>query len=116
MPTRLILSEYVGPMPRPVVPILRLPRKRSVTLSSVRLYDGITCALALTIRRDVSTPRALSPSSSSKSTARSITTPLPITGITPGVRIPLGSRWSAYFSVPITTVCPALLPPLNFTT
>jgi hypothetical protein len=37
MPIRLILSAYVGPMPRPVVPILRDPRKRSVTLSSWRL-------------------------------------------------------------------------------
>ena len=37
MPVRLILSAYVGPMPRPVVPILRLPRNRSVTLSIVRL-------------------------------------------------------------------------------
>jgi hypothetical protein len=35
MPTRLILSAYVGPMPRPVVPTLLLPRKRSVTLSIV---------------------------------------------------------------------------------
>ncbi len=41
MPTRLILSAYVGPMPRPVVPILRFPRKRSVTLSSVTLYGVI---------------------------------------------------------------------------
>ena len=37
MPIRFILSAYVGPMPRPVVPIRREPRKRSVTLSSVRL-------------------------------------------------------------------------------
>ena len=34
-PTRLILSAYAGPMPRPVVPIWFLPRKRSVTLSMV---------------------------------------------------------------------------------
>ena len=32
---RLILSAYVGPMPRPVVPIWFLPRNRSVTLSMV---------------------------------------------------------------------------------
>ena len=37
-------------------------------------------------------------------------------GVTPGVRMPLGSRCRAYFSSPTTTVCPALLPPLNFTT
>jgi hypothetical protein len=47
----------VGPMPRPVVPIMRLPRKRSVTLSSVRWYWVMTCALALIFRRDVSRPR-----------------------------------------------------------
>ena len=35
MPSRLTLSAYVGPMPRPVVPILFWPRKRSVTLSTV---------------------------------------------------------------------------------
>ena len=108
-------------MPRPVVPMRRLPRKRSVTLSSVRLYGGMTCALAETTRREVSTPRACSASSSSNSTSRSMTTPLPMTGVTPGVRMPEGSRCSAYFSrVPsspsMTTVWPALLPPLNFTT
>ena len=32
---RLILSAYVGPIPRPVVPMLFLPRNRSVTLSIV---------------------------------------------------------------------------------
>ena len=37
-------------------------------------------------------------------------------GVTPGVRMPEGSRCSAYFSSPTTTVCPALLPPLNLTT
>src|SRR4051812_40320800 len=35
MPTRATLSAYAGPMPRPVVPIFALPRKRSVTRSSV---------------------------------------------------------------------------------
>src|SRR5674476_1393763 len=43
-------------------------------------------------------------------------TPLPITGVTPGERIPDGSRCRAYFSPSITTVWPALFPPLNFTT
>ncbi len=37
-------------------------------------------------------------------------------GVTPSERIPAGRRCSAYFSPSITTVCPALLPPLNFTT
>ena len=116
MPTRLILSAYVGPMPRPVVPIWRLPRKRSVTLSMVRWYDVITCALELTRRRETSTPRAMSASSSWNSTSMSTTTPLAMTGVTPSERMPDGSRWSAYFSSPMTTVCPALLPPLNLTT
>jgi hypothetical protein len=39
-----------------------------------------------------------------------------MTGTQPGVRIPDGSRCSAYFSPSTTTVCPALLPPLNLTT
>ncbi len=117
---RFILSAYVGPMPRPVVPILRDPRNRSTTLSIVRLYGGMRCAFALTTRREMSTPRSTNPSSSWKSTSGSMTTPLPITGVTPGVRMPLGNRCSAYFCGPsavgITTVWPALLPPLNFTT
>ena len=116
MPTRLILSAYAGPMPRPVVPIWRLPRKRSVTLSSVRWYCVMTCAFALISRRETSTPRAFSASSSSNSTSMSMTTPLAMTGVTPGVRMPDGSRCSAYFSSPMTTVWPALLPPLNLTT
>ena len=64
----------------------------------------------------VEVPRASSPSISVKSTPRSTTTPLPITGTTAGVRIPAGSRCSAYFSPPTTMVWPALLPPLNLTT
>ena len=103
-------------MPRPVVPIRRLPRNRSVTLSTVRWYGAMRCALPDTSRREASTPRAVIASSSRNSTSRSTTTPLPITGVTPGVRMPDGSRCSAYFSPPITTVCPALFPPLNFTT
>ena len=66
-------------MPRPVVPILALPRKRSVTLSIATWYGMIKCASALISRPDVSTPRASSPASSSSSTPGSITTPLPIT-------------------------------------
>jgi adenylosuccinate synthase len=49
-------------------------------------------------------------------TSRSTTTPLPMTAFTPGERMPEGSRCRAYFSSPMTTVCPALLPPLNLTT
>jgi len=103
-------------MPRPVVPIRRDPRKRSVTLSSTRLYGAIRWALALTTSLEVSMPRALRSSISWNSTDRSMTTPLPMTGVQPGVRMPLGSRWRAYFSPSITMVWPALLPPLNFTT
>src|SRR5690625_6890527 len=66
--------------------------------------------------RETSTPRALSPSSSVNSTSGSTTTPLPITGVHPGERMPEGSRCRAYFSSPTTTVWPALFPPLNFTT
>ncbi len=95
MPIRATLSPYAGPMPRPVVPILDLPRYRSVTLSRARWYGMIRCASAEITSRLVSTPRASSASSSSISTAGSITTPLPITQVTPGVRIPDGSRCSA---------------------
>ena len=68
-------------------------------------------AFALMTRRDGSTPRAIRPSISPNSTSRSTTTPLPITGTHVGDRIPLGSRCRANFASPITTVCPALLPP-----
>ena len=44
--------------PRPVVPILRGPRNRSVTLSRVRWYSVMRWALALSSSRDVSIPRA----------------------------------------------------------
>ena len=74
------------------------------------------CALALTSSREVSTPRASRSSISVNSTARSMTTPLPMTGVQPGVRIPEGSRCRAYFSSPMTIVWPALLPPLYLTT
>ena len=58
----------------------------------------MTCAFALTTSLEVSRPRDSSPSISWNSTARSTTTPLPITGVHVGVRIPLGSRCNAYFS------------------
>ena len=44
------------------------------------------------------------------------TTPLAITEVAPGVRMPLGSRWVAYFSPSTTMVWPALWPPLVRTT
>ena len=116
MPTLATLSEYAGPMPRPVVPTLFLPRKRSVTLSMVVWYDAITCALALTTSRDTSTPRAASASSSRNRASGETTTPLAITEVVPGVRMPLGRRWVANFSPFTTIVCPALWPPLVRTT
>ena len=92
MPTRFILSAYAGPMPRPVVPICRLPRKRSVTLSSVRWYGMIRWALALTSSREASTPRASSASISLEEHLGSMTTPLPMTGVHVGVRMPDGQQ------------------------
>jgi hypothetical protein len=92
MPMRFILSAYVGPMPRPVVPMRRLPRKRSATLSSVRLYEAIRCASADSTSLAQETPRASSASISSNSTDRSTTTPLPMTGVQPGDRMPLGQQ------------------------
>jgi hypothetical protein len=91
-------------MPRPVVPIWRLPRNRSVTLSSVRWYWVMTCAFDDTSRRETSTPRAINASSSSNSTSMSMTTPFEMTGMTPSLRMPEGSRCSAYLSPSITTV------------
>ena len=113
MPTRLILSAYAGPMPRPVVPILFLPRKRSVTLSMV----GVVRRDHVRVGADApggatSTPRAISASSSRNSASGETTTPLAITEVQPGVRMPLGSRWVANFSPLTTMVWPALWPPL----
>ena len=59
MPTRATLSPYAGPMPRPVVPILRLPRNRSVTLSRARWCGMIRCASEEMTSREVSTPALL---------------------------------------------------------
>ena len=112
MPTRATLSPYAGPMPRPVVPIRALPRNRSVTRSSARWCGMIRCASAEITSREVSTPRSSRPASSPISTSGSTTTPLPITGVQPGVRIPDGIRCRAYRSPSgVITVCPALLPP-----
>ena len=49
-------------MPRPVVPMARLPRNRSVTLSSTWWYGATRWALAETRSREVSAPRACRPS------------------------------------------------------
>jgi hypothetical protein len=103
-------------MPRPVVPIWFLPRKRSETLSIATWYDAITWAFALTTSCATSTPRSIRPSSSEKSASGETTTPLAITDVAPGVRMPDGSRWVAYFSPLTTMVWPALWPPLVRTT
>ncbi len=84
MPTRSALSAYAGPIPRLVVPSLFLPRNRSVTRSSSWWYGMIRCALPDTRRFDVSMCFDSSMSISAMRTAGSITTPLPITGITCG--------------------------------
>ena len=103
-------------MPRPVVPMARLPRKRSVTLSMVWWKGATRWALAEIRSREVSAPRASSPSISANRASGLTTTPLPITGVALGLRIPAGSSFSSNFSPPTTTVCPALLPPLGLTT
>ena len=57
------------------------------------------CALAETSSREQSTPRAVERRRSPEQHRRGrSTTPLPITGVQPGVRMPEGSRCSAYFS------------------
>src|SRR3984885_12672589 len=76
----------------------------------------IRCALARTSRRSQLTPPPCSASTSSNSAFGSMTTPLPITGVTSGESTPDGRTCSAYFSSPITTVWPALLPPWYLTT
>ena len=56
MPTRDALSAYAGPMPRLVVPSLRLPSRRSVRRSSSWWYGRIRWALPLSFSREQSTP------------------------------------------------------------
>ena len=79
-----------------------------MTLSTVEWYDAITWALALTTSGPICTSRAMSASSSRNSASGETTTPLAITEVQAGVRIPLGSRWVANFSPLTTMVWPAL--------
>ena len=79
-----------------------------MTLSIVEWYDAITWALELTTSRPIATPRSIIASSSRKSASGETTTPLPITEVQSGVRIPLGSRWVANFWPSTTIVWPAL--------
>src|SRR5207248_2157812 len=77
----------------------------------------IRCASAEMSSRSQDRPRSARPSISAISTFGSITTPLPITGVQPGVSTHEGSRCSAYFwPSGVITVCPALLPPWYRTT
>ena len=115
-PTRPTLSAYVGPMPRPVVPMARLPRNRSVTRSRVWWYGATMWALPEMRSLEVSAPRASRPSISSKRASRLTTQPLPIIGVAFSDSTPAGRSLSSYFSPPTTTVWPALLPPLGLTT
>ena len=55
-----------------------------------------------------SMPRLCRVSISLNSVGRSTTTPLPMTGTMCGYSTPLGMSCRAYFSVPTTTVWPAL--------
>ncbi len=66
-----------------------------MTLSIVTWYDVITWALELTTRRPIGTDCSSSASISSNSASGATTTPLPMTEVHSGVRIPLGSRWVA---------------------
>ena len=83
MPMRDALSAYAGPMPRRVVPIWRLPRRRSDAWSIAMCHGMIRCAFPETTTTDVSMPRASSSSSSAISTSGSTTQPAPITDTLP---------------------------------
>src|SRR3954454_20498882 len=76
----------------------------------------IRCALAESLRPLTSTPRARRSSISPHRTAGSTTTPLPITQVLPGYRMPDGMRWNFHVSPAWMIVCPALLPPWKRTT
>src|SRR3954467_204751 len=76
----------------------------------------IRCALALSLRPLTSTPRARRSSISAVRTPGSTTTPLPMTHVRPGYRIPDGMRWNFHVSPACMIVWPALLPPWKRTT
>ena len=117
-PVRAAFSEYVGPMPRPVVPILPLPFATSFARSSARCEGSVRCAQSEIIRFFGVTriPCLRRPAISPASDTASMTTPLPMTHIFPGRKMPLGIRCSTYFFAATMTVCPALLPPCERTT
>src|SRR6266550_7337051 len=61
--------------------------------------------------RSMLIPRDCTCRISSSSTRGSSTTPLPITHVVVGYRMPEGMRWKRNSWPALTTVCPALLPP-----
>ena len=107
---REALSAYAGPMPRRVVPICRLPSRRSDAWSIATCHGMIRCAFPDSATIDVSTPRSISRSISSTKTCGSTTQPVPITEVVPETT-PLGIWRSFHVSPPTTIVCPAFGPP-----
>ncbi len=69
------------------------------------------CARSLTTRFFGSMPRSRSCAISLSSTIGSTTTPLPITHVQSGYRIPLGMSWNLNSPSSVMTVWPALFPP-----
>ena len=110
MPIREALSAYAGPIPRRVVPIWSVPRRRSEAWSIAMCHGMIRCALPESTTTEMSMPRASSPSSSAISTSGSTTQPAPITETFPEIT-PLGVCRILNVSSPTMIVCPALGPP-----
>ena len=99
-------------MPRPVVPILRLPRSFSLSRSIVLWYGMIRCVSgAIFSRVPILTPRAISFSTSARKASGSSTMPPPRKQRFFACRMPEGIRCSTNFSPPTMMVWPALLPP-----
>ena len=111
-PVRAILSEYVGPMPLPVVPTLFLPFDASMAASSTRCVGIMRCAFFDIYRRDFRSWPLFSKSfASSMKRSGANTTPLPMMFTLPPWNIPDGIERSTYFSPLNSSVWPALGPP-----
>ena len=82
---------------------LVLPEEPLGHLVDREWYDAITCALALTTQLGRVDASGLEPVDLGKSASGDTTTPLAMTEVHPGVRIPLGNRCVANFS-PLTTM------------
>ena len=99
-------------MPREVVPMETRPGRPSDIFSIIRCAGKRTCARLLMKRRPATeSPADSNASISARSAAGSITSPLPITAIFPGRKMPLGISFSTNFFSPMNTVWPALCPP-----